>query len=85
MPSFQLSTGCCAHLPLSSCDNDLNWKEEYVVQFLLVKKVVRGNSERYRLIISDGMYFIQGMLTTHYSALVEAEKIQDFTVAVIEK
>jgi len=25
------------------------------------------------------------MLATHYSALVEAEKIQDFTVAVIEK
>jgi len=46
---------------------------------------VRGNSERYRLIISDGVYFIQGMLATHYSALVEAEKIQDFTVAVIEK
>lgn len=85
MSSFQLSTGCCAHLPLSSCVNEANWKEEYVVQFLSVKKVVRGKSERYRLIISDGIYFIQGMLATHCNALVKAENIQDYTVAVIER
>ena len=85
MSSFQLSTGCCAHLPLSSCVNESNWKEEYVVQFLSVKKVVRGNSERYRLIISDGTYFIQGMLATHCNALVKAENIRDYTVAVIER
>ncbi|KAF5358398.1 hypothetical protein D9756_001441 [Leucocoprinus leucothites] len=85
MSSFQLSTGCCAHLPLSSYDDDPNWKEEYVVQFLSVKKVVRANTERYRLIISDGMHFIQGMLATQCNSLVETENIQDFAVAVIEK
>jgi replication factor A1 len=84
MPSFQLSTGCCEHLPLSSYDEDPHWREP-VVQFLSVKKVHRRNSERYRLIVSDGKHFIQGMLAIQCNALVESEEIQNFSVAVIEK
>ncbi|KXN92193.1 Replication factor A protein 1 [Leucoagaricus sp. SymC.cos] len=84
MMPFQLSSGCCEELPLSSEDNNSRWTEA-VVQFLSVIKVQKGTTERYRLLISDGVHLIQGVLAEPCNALVEAEDIQVHTVAAIER
>lgn len=84
MSSFQLTSGSCVQLQLSSYDEE-SYTKEHVIQFLSVKRVGLGNSDRYRLIISDGTHFIQAMLATQYNALVESEEIKRFSVAVIER
>ncbi|KAF9454623.1 replication factor-a protein, partial [Macrolepiota fuliginosa MF-IS2] len=83
MSSFQLTSGSCMQLQVSSYDEE-SYAKEHVIQFLSVKKVGTGN-DRYRLIISDGGHFIQAMLATQCNALVESEEIKRFSVAVIEK
>lgn len=84
MSTFRLTPGSCAQLQLSPYDGDA-YTKEHVVQFLSVKKVGPGTSDRYRLIISDGTHFIQAMLATQCNALVESEEIKRFTVAAIER
>ncbi len=85
MSTFRLTSGSCAQLQLSSQEGD-SYSKEHVIQFLSVKKVgAAGSNDRYRLIISDGTYFIQAMLATQCNALVDSEEIKRFSVAVIER
>lgn len=58
---------------------------DQVIQFLSVKKVTGGPVDRYRLIISDGVNFIQAMLATQCNSMVEDTSVAKFTVAVIER
>eukprot|EP01083_Nonionella_stella_P070730 189385_1 len=56
------------------------------LQVLDVKKIVTGQSgERFRLVLSDGDYYIQGMLSSQCTSLVNSKRLQKFTVIQLKE
>ncbi|KAH8554654.1 putative replication factor-A protein 1 [Umbelopsis sp. PMI_123] len=56
-----------------------------VVQVINIKKVPTSNNvNRYRVIISDGTYFMQAMLASQHTALVENETLQKYSLIVLK-
>lgn len=91
MSDVQLSTGICMQL------NGVSSEEEQetlcaahpTVQILSIKKVGQsgtGNTvDRYRVIVSDGQYFLQAMLATQVNKMVEDGTLTKNSVVVIDK
>jgi replication factor A1 len=49
----------------------------FPLQVLNIKKVVStGGSDRYRLIVSDGIHYMQSMLATQLNDLIVDDKLQ---------
>ena len=46
------------------------------VQVLDIRKISGTGEDRYRLIISDGRFYAQSMITTQLNSLVEENKLQ---------
>ncbi|KAJ3506293.1 hypothetical protein NMY22_g17301 [Coprinellus aureogranulatus] len=87
---FQLSAGSCKRLQTAPHSDDTVYDSPHTIQFLSIKKVNSTNAnggplERYRIIVSDGIHFIQAMLATQLNSLVNEQTITRNTVAVIEK
>jgi replication factor A1 len=87
MASYNLSVGCCEDMQKAFHTDDDVFLREHVVQFLSVKKVnsIGPAGDRYRLIISDGKYYIQAMLATQLNGLLETNQIKKFCVVVVER
>lgn len=84
----QLTAGSCARLSQATPEDENLFDQEHTVQFLSIKKVNSTNPngvDRYRIIMSDGIYFIQAMLATQLNNLVNENLIGKHTVAVVEK
>lgn len=89
-----LSEGICQRLNSADKDDESLWNSKPALQFLSIKKVPVSNpgtannanttTDRYRIIISDGLHFLQAMLATQLNHLVEEDRICKNTVAVIE-
>ncbi|KAK4705716.1 replication factor A1, partial [Phenoliferia sp. Uapishka_3] len=74
---MSLSTGAVSALTHADEDNPI--ASEPVIQILSVKKVVSASvtaPDRYRLVISDGEYFMQAMLSTQLNELVSCDPPQ---------
>ena len=76
--TFQLSTGIID--TLSQADqNEALWSETHMLQILSLKHIptVRegANSDRFRMILSDGVKFTQAMLATQLNHFVKEEKV----------
>lgn len=89
-PNVQLSAGSCEALQTAPHSDDPIYESPHTLQFLSVKRVSNstsapGPNERYRIILSDGIHFIQAMLATQLNPLVADGQLQKHTVAVIEK
>ena len=86
--TVQLTAGCCARLFNATPEDELLFEQEHIVQFLSIKKLNANNPnglDRYRIIISDGIHFMQAMLATQLNSLIDDNTIGKNTVAVIEK
>jgi replication factor A1 len=88
--SFQLSAGSCEKLQSASQADSSVLESSHTIQFLSIKKVNNPSSsapsvDRYRIIISDGVHFIQAMLATQLNQMVNDGQISRHTVAVLEK
>lgn len=88
----QLSAGVCQKLQNADTGDDDLFTAGHTVQFLSIKQVTPAATassnpaqDRYRIIISDGEYFLQAMLATQLNTLVHDNSIGKNTVAVIEK
>ncbi|KAG6851296.1 hypothetical protein H0H93_011732 [Arthromyces matolae] len=83
----QLSAGICARLNAASPEDQDLLDGPHTVQFLSIKKVNAGNAsiDRFRIIVSDGINFIQAMLATQLNVMVTEATIGKNTVAVLEK
>ena len=46
------------------------------VQVIDIRKIAGTGADRYRVIISDGRFYAQSMLTTQLNSLVEENKLQ---------
>ena len=89
-----LSGGICQRLNAGDSNDESIWSTKPTLQFLSIKKVVPGTNpgpnnpsattDRYRIIISDGLHFLQAMLATQLNYLVEEDRIGKNTIALIE-
>lgn len=87
---FSLSPDICSKL----ADPDQELNEEFfamkpIVQVLSVKKTnpnaTAATLDRYRIIISDGVKFINAMLATQLNSLVDDGTLGRFVVIQVEK
>ena len=83
---YQLSGGIIETLNKAGQDESL-WQETHLLQVLSLKHIptVNNNSDRYRMIVSDGEKFTQAMLATQLNHLVKDEKIVKNSVVAVEK
>lgn len=87
--SFQLTSGICArlHSPAPGDADILN--QPCTLQLLSVKKVSLASAnqptDRYRIIISDGVNYAQAMLATQLNNYVTEGRIAKNTVAKLTK
>ncbi|KAI5476412.1 replication factor A1 [Pseudohyphozyma bogoriensis] len=71
---FELSKGSVAALFAKQTAEDNPILHEPVLQVLSLKKISsQGSGDRYRLLLSDGEYFTQGMLATTLNHLIASE------------
>ncbi|KAL4067797.1 hypothetical protein V8B97DRAFT_1940400 [Scleroderma yunnanense] len=86
----QLTSGICSRLNEASPSEIEELGAGYTVQLLSIKKVTANSTtaaaiDRYRIIISDGVHFVQAMLATQLNNLVTNEEITKNSVVVIDK
>ncbi|KAH7923565.1 replication factor-a protein [Leucogyrophana mollusca] len=87
----QLSSGICLRLSEASPSDIENIGTGHTVQLLSIKKVTPTTNtaapavDRYRIIISDGVHFVQAMLATQLNDLVANNEIGKNTVVIIDK
>ncbi|KAH9071043.1 replication factor-a protein [Lactarius deliciosus] len=94
--STHLTQGICERLNSGYKDDESLWGTKPNLQLLSIKKVVANaatnspdnqgapTTDRYRIIISDGVHFLQAMLATQLNYLVEEHRIGKNTIALIE-
>ena len=86
--SHQLSSGSIKLLQTASPDDVSVFETQHTLQFLSIKRV--GNTpgatsaDRYRIIMSDGIHYMQAMLATQLNTLVQDNTIGKNTIAVID-
>lgn len=91
MTQIQLTAGSCARLHHATPEDEDLFNSPHTVQFLSIKKVTPTSTtnnpsvDRYRIILSDGINFVQAMLATQLNHLVQENAIGKHTVATIEK
>lgn len=90
MSQQQLSAGICSRLSEASPTEIDELGAGYTVQLLSIKKVNQVTSsvsalERYRIILSDGVHFVQAMLATQLNELVSRGDIVKNTIVVVGK
>ncbi|KAG2041899.1 hypothetical protein BDR03DRAFT_997436 [Suillus americanus] len=86
----QLSSGICRRLNEAPQEEIDQLASGHTVQLLSIKKVAPTPSsttatDRFRIIISDGVHFVQAMLATQLNDLVANGDINKNTVVVIDK
>ncbi|KAK6358658.1 Replication factor A protein 1 [Orbilia blumenaviensis] len=73
-----LSGGSLAAIFAAGCENPKEAWKDPIMQVLLVKKIeAQGKTpERYRIVVSDGIHFTQGMIASQSNYLMADGKIQ---------
>ena len=90
-----LTVGICQRLNSGDPHDESLWGSKPTLQLLSIKKVNPNSAsgtvntpnaptDRYRIIISDSLNFLQAMLATQLNHLVEEDRIGKHTIAVIE-
>jgi len=86
MSTPQLTQGTCKIFQAAIPEDQDVFDTEYVVQFLSLKKVsTNPNHDRYRIIVSDGVNYMQAMLATQLNENVQENQITKGSIVVIEK
>ena len=87
MIPHQLSAGSCKLLQSVSPEDVDIFSSEHTVQLLNIKRI--GNfhlgPDRYRIIISDGINYMQAMLAIQLNEMVQHCLIRKNTVVILEK
>lgn len=60
--------------------------EKPVLQILGVKRIMAGETERLRLLVSDGQYFNSyAMLATQLNSIFSEDKLKEYTIVKVDK
>lgn len=55
------------------------------MQVINIRSVDAGGQERYRVVLSDGAHYVQGMLATSLNPLVTSQQLQQNTVILVQE
>jgi replication factor A1 len=83
-----ITPGIISRLAHAQSQDEALFASQPVVQFLSIKPVDKQASaqpERYRIIISDGAYYIQAMLATQLNALVNDGTVGKHSIVRLER
>ena len=87
--AFQLSTGSVELLQNARPEDVDVFNTPHVMQFLSIQPVSQHPTgltpDRYRVIMSDGIHFMQAILATQLNGMVQENVLGKYTVAVLEK
>ena len=87
--AFQLTAGSVELLQNATPEDVDVFNTQHVMQFLSIKQVgqhpMGSAPDRYRIILSDGIHYMQAMLATQLNGMVQENIIGKNTVAVLEK
>ncbi|KAL0577805.1 60S acidic ribosomal protein P1 [Marasmius crinis-equi] len=84
--TYELSAGIAERLHRAESDDEQLFTTPHTLQVLSVKPVgVNGQQDRHRVILSDGVFFVQAMLATQLNNMVADQTITKHTVIVTEK
>jgi replication factor A1 len=90
--TYQLSAGSCVKLLSARSDDASVFESQHTMQFLSFKKVSPTTSsagvttpERYRIIMSDGINYMQAMLATQLNNLVTDNIVGKNCIALVDK
>ncbi|KIP12317.1 hypothetical protein PHLGIDRAFT_124212 [Phlebiopsis gigantea 11061_1 CR5-6] len=87
----ELTKGICQriHNAREGEENDQATNSHPTMQILSIKKVGQTTgqnaTDRYRVIVSDGEYFLQAMLATQINALIESGDLTKNSIVVVDK
>ncbi|KAF8965199.1 hypothetical protein BDZ97DRAFT_1904099 [Flammula alnicola] len=88
----QLTSGSCRLLQNATPDDVDVFESKHTLQFLSIKKVggtptASGATppDRYRIIMSDGIHYMQAMLATQLNSMVQDNLLGKNTIVTIEK
>ncbi|KIL69845.1 hypothetical protein M378DRAFT_68419 [Amanita muscaria Koide BX008] len=85
----QLTAGSCQRLHNTVSSDAPILSQPHIMQILSIKVVnptANANSvDRYRMIMSDGVHYIQAMLATQLNQYVQEKQIQRYSVIAVEK
>jgi replication factor A1 len=83
---MSLSAGCIRRVHTSAAQ--LQQSDGAIVQVLEVKKIepkANQSGERYRFVLSDGEYYIQGMLATQLNELVTSQQLRQNSIVQLDE
>ncbi|KAJ3900880.1 hypothetical protein F5879DRAFT_1004285 [Lentinula edodes] len=89
--SYQLDTGICHRIQNATPNEGELFNGSHTLQVLSLKKVgkqtegVNLPSDRYRIVLSDGVQFIQAMLATQLNEMVVDKHLTRFTIVCVER
>lgn len=84
--SHQLTAGFIKRVSEPGPLDEQYLAERPTVQILSYKKVDTGaNTDRYRVIVSDGLHFQQWMFATQLNHLIDEQKITKDSIVIIEE
>ena len=82
---FQLTSGSCEQLQLTAPDDSPLTEAPHILQILGLKEVSNANTKRYRMLLSDGAYYIQSMLSTALNPDVENGRVQKHGIVIVSQ
>jgi replication factor A1 len=78
---IELTQGVCEKLSrIAPGTDDPVLKTEPVIQVLSIKRVTSASGDRYRIILSDGLHYIQSMLATQLNGMVNENEINRLAI-----
>ncbi|KAK6501945.1 Replication factor A protein 1 [Arthrobotrys musiformis] len=83
----QLSGGSLAAIFAAGCENPKEAWKDPIMQILLVKKIeAQGKTpERYRIVVSDGIHFTQGMIASQSNHLMAESRIEKGSIVRVKE
>ncbi|KIL66423.1 hypothetical protein M378DRAFT_10120 [Amanita muscaria Koide BX008] len=85
---YQLSPGSCQRLHDAVSPYDPIFSQPHILQILSIEMLyppTANSIERYRMIMSDGVHYIQVMLAARLNQDIHEKKIQKYSVIFVEK
>ena len=84
---FQLTSGSCEQLQVTAPDDSPLARAPHILQVLLVKQIDNAGTTTgtrwFRMILSDGVHFIQGVLASALNPVVESGSLTRNTIVII--
>jgi replication factor A1 len=80
---FQLTSGSCEQLQVTAPDDSPLARAPHILQVLALKNLGNPGRSRFRMILSDGVHFIQSLLTYALNPVVESGHIARNTIIIV--